>query len=514
MSWGLLAALAAIGLAAPAVGAGCVIAFLLYYILRVAHNSLFLTLSFIRIRAEEKSDWIARLRDLVARPGTGIEGPQRHARGMAARIHAAVLESRRTAGGSIPSLTDIVHLVIIPLSNERRSVYDPGIRALAASVLKPRDALVMVLAVEERCGDGVLQDAGAVRAEYLETFRDFLVVVHPSGLPGEVPGKGSNVSHAAREMERYLAERSIDHSNVLLTCIDADAIVGPQYFACLSYYFLAEPNRTRACFQPLPVFSNNIWRVPSLVRVVEMGTTIFQLIDSTNTDLLVTFSCYSYCYRALAESGFWPADVVAEDAAVFWKTFLHYHGDFHAVPIPVTLRMDAAEGPTFWRTLRSMYKQKMRWAYGTQNLAIVFRALFAHRAVTGKRRWIAVLKLAENAVSMATWPVILSVLIWLPQLSSLLASVMPLPVFNLGRISGVIFQLTGVFLALIILVTGMFAYRSAVKAPLWRKIIYPLEWLVVLPISSLVFGSVAALHAQTKLALGRPLVYVPMQKIR
>jgi hypothetical protein len=515
VSWGLLAGLTATGLAVPSVGAGIIIAFLLYYIIRFAHNTLFLMISFMRIRAEEESDWIARLEDLAPpagdeRPEAG--GPVGHR--TAARIHAAVLESRRQAKDTLPAYTEIVHLVMVPVRIERRSVYEPGILAVAGSVLDARSSIVVVLAVEERCAEGVLEDARAARDEHAALFRDFLVIVHPSGVVGEVPCKGTNVAHAARLMGPYFAERAIDLSKFLLTSIDADAVVGPEYFACLTYYFLAEPNRTRACFQPLPVFSNNIWRVPSLVRVVEMGETVFQLIDSTNTDLLVTFSCYSYCYRTLYESGFWPADVISEDSAVFWMAFLHFRGDFRAVPLPVTIRMDAAEGPTYWRTLRSAYRQKMRWAYGAENLAIVFRGMFSHGLVKGRRRRVAVLRLAENTVTVATFPVILSVLIWLPQLSRILSSTVALPVFNLGRISGLIFQLTGVFLALIVLVTGLLAYKSAARAPLWKKLLYPLEWLVVLPVSSLVFGAVAALHAQTKLALGKPFAFVTTQKMR
>ena len=214
------------------------------------------------------------------------------------------------------------------------------------------------------------------------------------------------------------------------------------------------------------------------------------------------------------ESGFWPPDIIAEDAAVFWKTFLHYRGDFRAIPLPVTVRMDAAEGPTFWKTIRSAYKQKLRWAYGAENLATVLRGVFLHGLVRGRRRWTTVLKLVENNISMTSWPFILSVFTWVPQASHLLSESSPLSVFNLGRISGVIFELSGAFLALIVLVTGFFAYRDSAGAPLWKKILYPLEWLVVLPFASMLFGGAAALQAQTKLALGKPLVYVPMQKMR
>ena len=124
------------------------------------------------------------------------------------------------------------------------------------------------------------------------------------------------------------------------------------------------------------------------------------------------------------------------------------------------------------------------------------------------------LKFIDNGLAQATWPFILSLLIWLPRAYEVFARRNPLPVFNLGRISGVIFQLSGVFLALIVLVTGFFIYRNSRGVPLWKKVLYPLEWIIVLPIASVLLGGAPALHAQTKVALGKPLTYVPMEKPR
>ena len=315
-------------------------------------------------------------------------------------------------------------------------------------------------------------------------------------------------------MGDYLRDHSLPFESVLLTCIDADAVLSRSYFACLSYYFLVEPDRLRSCFQPLPVFSNNIWKTNALVRVLEMSQTIFQLIDSTNVDMLVTFSCYSYNYQTLWESGFWPPDVIGEDAAVFWKNFLHFKGDFKAIPLPVTVTMDAPEGRTFWKTLRSAYRQKVRWAYGMENMAIVFRGLLRHGIVRGRRARQAALKFIDNSLAQATWPFILSILIWLPQATRYLTGLDPLPVFNLGRISSLIFQLSGIFLALMVLVTGFFAFRASQGVPWWKKIVYPLEWLVVFPIASIILGGAPALHAQFMLAFNKQLVYVPMVKLR
>lgn len=516
ISWLILLLLVVSSLAAPAVGAAVIIAFLIFYIFRVVHNALFLVISFFRVFAEERSPWLRRLEELSgvllgAEDGGAPEGRTTR---YGERLHAEVLASCRSRNDSVPDPRQLVHLVIVPVANERRTVFETGIRALSEGILDPTRSLVVVLSVEARSSAEVRGEVEDVRAAYAQYFRDFLVIVHPSGLAGEVPGKGSNVGYAARAMVGYFRQRSIPFDMVLLTCVDADAVLNPSYFACLSYYYLAEPDRVRSCFQPLPVFSNNIWKTNAFVRVLEMSQTIFQLIDSTNVDMLVTFSCYSYSFQALDESGFWPADVIGEDAGVFWKAFTHFKGAFKAIPLPVTVTMDAPEGLTFWKTLRSAYLQKVRWAYGMENMAIVFRGLLRHRVVRGRRARQAALKFIDNSLAQATWPFILTILVWLPQATRLLSGMDPLPVFNLGRISSLIFQLSGVFLALMVLITGFFALRGAHGVPLWKKILYPLEWLLVFPLSSIILGGAPAIHAQLKLAFNRPLVYVPMEKLR
>jgi len=516
-TWSVLLIMGISVFAFPYLGAALIIAFLLFYVFRLAYYGLFLAVAFLRVLSEERSSWMERLRDLAATASPASRkkgGKSRFGNRIASLLHAQVVESCRPPAAPLPELERLLHLVIIPVANEDRKVYEPALRALAAGSLDPKRHMIVVLAVEARFTARVSAQAEAARREYRDAFRDFLVVSHPADLPGEVPGKGSNVGYAASTMTEYFLGHSLDPSDVVLTCIDADAVVGREYFACLSYYWLAEPDRVRCCFQPLPVFGNNIWKTNPLVRVIEMSATLLQMIDSTSVDTLVSFSCYSYGFSTLEQAGFWPPDVIGEDAAVFWKTFLHYGGDFRAIPLPVTVSMDAAEGRTFWKALGAAYRQKLRWAYGTENLAIVFRGLFRHNLVRGRRRRQAILKFTDNALAQATWPIILSVLIWLPQVQQVLAKGNLLPMNGLGTVTTVVLELSTIFLALMGLATGVFAFRGSRGIPAWRKALYPLEWLIVFPVASIVLGAAPAIHAQAKLAFRKAIIYVPMEKLR
>lgn len=534
LSWSIILGLTACCILLPSVGAGLIIAFLLYYLIRVLYNAAFLVVSFIRVYAEERSDWLRRLAELVGLAGRELppaamrsEEPPRPSRfprlvgflnriadRLGARIHAQVMECWRESQDGVPGLDRLVHLVIIPVSTEKPEVYEPGVAALAQSVLDPSRFLIVVLAVEERFGPESIAAAEAVRERFARRFRDFRVITHPADMSQEIPGKGSNVDYTCRRMSEYFTERSIAVEDVVLTCIDADALVCREYFAALSYYYLAEPNRVRSCFQPVPVFGNNIWAVPALVRVIEMSSTMFRLIDMTNCDPLVTYYCYSFSFAGLAAAGFWPREVVAEDEAIFWKTWLHFRGDFRSIPLPVTVNLDAPQGRGFRKTLRLAYRQKVRYNYGAENIAILFRALYHYKLVPVRQRLRVTIKMLENNISLTTWPFILSFLVWLPQVYHLFSPDSPLPVFNLGRISSVIFGLSSIFLVLLVLTTGFYVYRRSAGVPLLRRLLYPLEWFVIFPMASILFGGLAALHGQTKVAIGRPLVFVTTEKLR
>lgn len=59
-------------------------------------------------------------------------------------------------------------------------------------------------------------------SEYMKKFRFIHFTMHPSDIPGEAPGKGSNAAWAARKLsERYSIE---ERKDVIITGIDGMAL--------------------------------------------------------------------------------------------------------------------------------------------------------------------------------------------------------------------------------------------------------------------------------------------------
>ena len=181
--------------------------------------------------------------------------------------------------------------------------------------------------------------------------------------------------------------------------------------------------------------------------------------------------------------------------------------------MPATLSMDATEAPTFFKTFANAYRQKLRWAWGVENVPIAARGLLKNRnmSLVDKIRYI--FKLFDTYFIWATWPFLLTIFGFLPRIFGRLFNLDAITLFNLGRISGLIFQLASINLVLMIVVTALFIFRGNRSIPIWRKLLYPVEWLLV-PIITLFFSGMPALHAQTRLMFGKPLEFWAAEKVR
>ncbi|VDN49668.1 unnamed protein product [Gongylonema pulchrum] len=82
------------------------------------------------------------------------------------------------------------------------------------------------------------QKADLLHNIYGPKFERFLVTVHKKNLPGDIPGKCSNINYAARTTMKYLRADPTygldrDDTEVFVTTGDCDTIFGERYFEAL-----------------------------------------------------------------------------------------------------------------------------------------------------------------------------------------------------------------------------------------------------------------------------------------
>lgn len=479
-SWTILLGMLLLAFCEPIPAAVLIIAFDLYWLLRLFYMTIFLVLSSCKLWAEQETDWMAKARTID---------------------HAAS-----------PRAEQITHVIVIPVLKEAREILEPGIESLARQTFPAKQLLVM-LALEERADASVKADVQAIAQRHRDRFFELLTVTHPDGLPGEARVKGANVTYAAKVAASRLSEHGIPLEHAVVSCFDADTVVSPQYFACLTYTFLTCPERTRASFQPIPVYHNNLWEVPAFARVLDIGASFFQLIEATNPEKLVTFSSHSMSFKALVDVGYWPVDMISDDSAIYWKAFIHYDGRYRVVPLYVTVSMDVAAADSWWKAAVAVYKQKRRWAWGVENFPIVMRAFLTSRTIPLSMKLQHGFKLFEGHIAWATSAFLVAVIGWIPALFAGREFSSSVLYYSAPRITATIFHLSSLTLLTTIILSFCLLPRSPTEPPWWKRFGLALEWLLI-PLITILLGAAPALEAQTRLMLGRYMEFWVTEKKR
>ncbi len=132
--------------------------------------------------------------------------------------------------------------------------------------------------------------SGILREEFGDAFADFIHILDPLE-PGIVIGKSSAMAWGGKYLYRLLVrERDMDPHQILITDLDADFRVHPQYFAYLTWMHLSDPNRETQLYQPIPYFHNNLWRAPVFLRLFAAVLTQLQMWRSVLPEKLQSFS--------------------------------------------------------------------------------------------------------------------------------------------------------------------------------------------------------------------------------
>ncbi|MFH2118140.1 MAG: glycosyltransferase family 2 protein, partial [Candidatus Paceibacterota bacterium] len=268
--------------------------------------------------------------------------------------------------------SQIHHIIVIPTYQEPLTTLERTLRALANQSY-PTENLHVMLSFEDREGKIARDKARKLMSKFGKKFGHLWSTFHPD-IEGEVKGKSSNTSWGAKEAKKYLVDQDkIPIENVTITSEDADARFHPYYFANLTYEFLTVEKPYNKIWQGGIAFYNNIWEVPSPVRVMASIFSVTQMYILMRRDRLINFSSYSTSLKHVDEIGYWDTDVIPEDYRLFFKSYFAKHGDFQVNPIFLPVYADAAQAHGFWKTMLNQYEQLKRWAWGVSDDAYIIR---------------------------------------------------------------------------------------------------------------------------------------------
>jgi len=413
---------------------------------------------------------------------------------------------------SIPAAKNIVHLLFLPTYQEEYEIIQATLHSLTQNTLSLQQ-LIVVLCGEEADQVRFSEIAERAQREFGLRFKRLYTTVHPNGLSDEIPGKGSNLHWAGMEIAERLSRDfpKLKDEDVVVSAFDVDTIAHAQYFSYLTYLYCTIPNPTRSSYQPVALFSNNIWTASAPVRIGAFGTTFWLFGELARPDRLWTFSSHSMPWVMLKDVGFWQKDIVSEDSRIFMQAFLHYHGDYRVTPLYLPVSMDAVKGKTYVDSLKALYVQMRRWAWGVEHLPYIINGFRHDKLIPLRKKMIYVFNHIEGMYTWATAPILMFILGWLPlQLahgqSNALVQAAPFTLEQLMR-----FAMIGVLVSAVLALTLLPRRPQDVGKYTWLVMIF--QW-ALLPITFIVFGSFPAIEAQTRLMLGKYLGFHVTKKMR
>jgi cellulose synthase/poly-beta-1,6-N-acetylglucosamine synthase-like glycosyltransferase len=495
-----------------------IICFDLYWVLKACNVGLHLFSSYRIFQVIVTMDWLSRVESLANNSSSFIAELE-HAsvndpRSVARKYYGA--EARRLqqffgSGRSLMDYTELYHVVMFPFVDESVEVLSSTFDALL-SINYPKDKIVIILASEERVGDLAVQTAAAIKEKYSKYFGQFFVTVHPDGLPGEIKGKSANASYAVQAVMPELARLGIPVEHVIVSNFDSDTVVHPQYLARVTYEFLTAEKPYQSSYQPIAIYNNNIWDAPAFIRVVSVSNSFWQFNESSRPDRLRTFSSHSMTLKALVDVGFWKKDLINEDGFIYWQCYLHFKGDYKVIPLFVPISLDTCLADTTWQTFKNQYKQKRRWAYNVEYYPhLVPKLLFGDAPF-----WDRMYKLyqyVEGNFNWATASVLISTLGLLPLFLGGQEFLDSVVAYNLPQVTQTLMRVAFVFIFFSIYVNLVLLPPRPAKYGRFKSAMMYIQWLLV-PIVSVIFGSIPAIEAQTRLMLGRYMEFWVTPKVR
>lgn len=402
----------------------------------------------------------------------------------------------------------IEHFIIIPNYKEPIYKIESTIKSIVAND-HPFKTIHLVLAFEKRETEAIDKE-NYLRKTYRNYFKDILASYHVL-VDGEVPGKASNQTSAAKDVEKYVVKKGYKLEDCMITVCDADSHMPSNYFSYLTYAFMTDDDRLHHFYWAPVLLYNNFWDLPFFVRLQATLSSLLRLAFLNEGDKLIQISTYSTNMALLKNIGYWDVDIIPEDWHVYFQAFFKFGERIRTMPLYTIINGDAVYSGSFLKTFLNRYDQEKRWAWGVTDVAYTWKHFFTTPHIPAWAKFKKIFSLAETHL---LWPTSFFIL-------TVSASIPPLinPAFKRTVLGYLLPELAGLILTfssalLIVYIYLDISVRSRLKIK--NKILFlPLlfvQWYF-LPIISFILSSLPALEAHTRLLIGKKITYKVTEKV-
>lgn len=453
------------------------------------------------IKRASRVDWRKRNEELASPHAAYERLRQDDSKSYHAEEHLENLKMVLSMPHEYPDPTKIYHVVIMTAYNEGEEVLAPSIEAVKNTTF-PNERIIFVLAYEARGGEDMLNTAKKLAKKYRSTFKDFLLSEHPADLPHEIVGKGPNLTYAGQRLAEYVEKKHLPIENIIVTSLDSDNHMAPKYLDSVAYEFITHPNRQRLSYQPVSIFTNNIWDAPAPSRVIAVSNSFFNVISTMRPHILRNFASHSQPLQALKAMNFWSKRTIVEDGHQYWRSLFFFEGDYAVLPIRIPIYQDAVLDESLWKTIKAQFVQVRRWYYGVSDVAYVGSRLFVSRDNRVMPFWKLFPKfwrLLDGHITLAVLAPIVAFGGWVPMIMNLSSRTMV--AYSVPNIVSIVETLASIGLIISVLVSFKILPKRPAKYRKGRSLLMVLQW-ILMPVTSIIYQSVAAFYSQTRLMLG------------
>ncbi|MFC1624820.1 glycosyltransferase [Patescibacteria group bacterium] len=403
-----------------------------------------------------------------------------------------------------PTLEDVRHILVIPAVNEPEEVFRDSVDSIFDQSF-PKDQLTLVFTVEEKYAEETTKRIKDVIGIRRESLHDLMFFVHPAGIVGEAIGDGGanrawGASHAVEELRK----KNEPIRNYIFSNLDSDHVLHKHYLSRLTHLYLTSDKRDHHFYSSaVPLFDNNLYRVPMMMRIEANAVTLGVLSDWAVSEggVRKTFSAFSVSLQTLIDADYFDVSLGADDTVFYWRAFFARDGKFDGKCYYIPYSADAVEGKDYVDSHRSLYKQLLRWGWGVVDFPLSIMGFIKNKKIksTEKIKWV-VRHLKErvflvNIVFLITFGFgIVTLVNPLVKQSSY--------AYSLPNIMSAILTLTLIFLIPGGLFRRRFSKDPPKDYPLFKRFLLILEGPLIM-LNLLSFSFLPWIHAQTMMLFGK-----------
>lgn len=258
----------------------------------------------------------------------------------------------------------IRHIVAMTLYKEPMSV----LQTTLDSLVQQKDAksrLSVIIGMECRTPDKETK-RNEIYANYERKFLRLIVTFHPSGIPGEISGKCSNMNYACRQGLQIL-RRDINYNynkyEHIFTNCDCDAVFDPEYMLELEneYSKLDFDDRHSSIWQSIIIYKRD--SMPFFVDITGVLRTFFFMgvLIPWNINPM---SHYSLSVKLLEEGAFTHPAYQMEDIIALIRYTIITRREIRIRPLNLISINGPTSGANYADEIREWALQVRRWTIG------------------------------------------------------------------------------------------------------------------------------------------------------